>query len=149
MSQVQGMDRLLARLSVLGNIANGPGLRNGIAKACRVVERAAVENCPVDTGNLQQSITSETPGPNDDPVGIVGTNTDYAPYVEMGTGLFAVNGDGRTDVPWKYQDDKGNWHTTSGQKPQPFLGPALRDNVDKVVGKIADGIREDLEGTGW
>lgn len=148
MSSIQGMDRLLARLSKLEQIGRGPGVKDGITQACRIVEKAAVKNCPVDTGNLQQSITSETPGPSDDPVGIVGTNTDYAPYVEMGTGLFAVNGDGRTDVPWKYQDDKGNWHTTSGQEPQPFLGPALRDNVDKVVGKIAGGIREDLEGTG-
>ena len=149
MSSIQGMDRLLARLSKLEQIGRGPGVKDGITQACRIVEDAAVDNCPYDTYNLAESITSETPGANDDPVGIVGTNTDYAPYVEMGTGLFAVNGDGRDkNLPWRYQDDKGNWHTTYGQKPQPYLGPALRDNVDKVVGKIADGIREDLEGTG-
>ena len=38
-------------------------MRKGIGKACKVVEDAAVDNCPVDTGELQQSIKSETPGP--------------------------------------------------------------------------------------
>ena len=143
MSYVQGMDKLLARLS---RMERGAGLRRGIGKACRVVEDAAVGNCPVDTGELQQSIKSETPGPSDDPIGIVGTNKEYAPYVELGTGLFAVNGDGRDDVPWRYQDDKGNRHTTSGNKPQPFLQPALRDNEDAICRLIADGVRADMRG---
>ncbi len=140
---VKGMDSLMATLS---RIERGAGLRRGIGKACRLVEAAAVDNCPVDTGELQQSIHSETPGPADEPVGIVGTNKEYGPYVEMGTGLFAVNGDGRTDVPWRYQDAKGDWHTTSGQKPQPFLGPALRDNMDQVAELIAEGVRKDVKG---
>lgn len=140
---IKGMDKLMATLS---RIERGAGLRQGIGKACRVVEAAAVDNCPVDTGELQQSIKSETPGPADDPVGIVGTNKEYAPYVEMGTGLFAANGEGRKDVPWRYKDAQGNWHTTSGQEPQPFLGPALRKNADEVAELIAEGIRRDIKG---
>lgn len=138
------MDRLLSRLR---RIERGAGLREGIGRACReVVERAAVRNCPVDTGNLQGSITSETPGPSDPPVGVVGTNVEYAPYVELGTGIFAQNGDGRQDVPWRYQDAEGNWHTTSGQRPQPFLQPALRDNEDAVRRLLAEGVKQDMEG---
>ena len=140
---VTGGKRLLAALN---RIQRGGGHRRGIGTACRVVEKAAVGNCPVDTGNLQQSITAEPPGTMGDPVGIVGTNAEYAPYVEMGTGLFAAHGDGRDDVPWRYQDDKGNWHTTSGQEPQPFLQPALRDNKEAVLRLIAEGVREDLRG---
>lgn len=144
MSDIQGMDKLMRRLE---RIQRGEGLRRGITRACReVVEKAAVGNCPVDTGELQRSITSETPGPGDEPVGIVGTNKEYAPYVELGTGLFAVHGDGRKDVPWKYQDAEGKWHTTSGQKPQPFLQPALQDNIQAVERLIADGIKQDVEG---
>ena len=140
---IEGMDRLMATRS---RIEQGAGLRQGIGKACKVVEAAAVDNCPVDTGELQQSVKSETPGPNDEPVGIVGTNKEYAPYVELGTGLFAVNDDGRKDVPWRYQDAEGNWHTTSGQRPQPFLQPALQDNIDAVKRHIAEGIRKDVKG---
>ena len=140
---IKGMNNLMSTLS---RIERGAGLRQGIGKACRLVEAAAVDNCPVDTGELQQSIRSETPGPADEPVGVVGTNKEYSPYVEMGTGLFAVNGDGRTDVPWRYRDAKGNWHTTSGQKPQPFLGPALWDNTNRIAETIAEGIRKDVKG---
>ena len=140
---IEGVDRLMATLS---RIEQGAGLRRGIGKACEVVKAAAVDNCPVDTGELQQSIKSEPPGPNDEPVGIVGTNKEHGPYVELGTGLFAVGGDGRKDVPWRYQDAKGIWHTTSGQKPQPFLQPALQDNIDAVKRHIAEGIRKDVKG---
>lgn len=136
----------MKRLTRVARIQNGAGLRDGIEEACQVVKKAAVRKCPVDTGELQQSIKSETPGPSDDPVGIVGTNKEYAPYVEMGTGLFSANGDGRQDVPWKYKDAKGNWHTTSGQEPQPFLGPALRENANEVVELIAEGVRKDVKG---
>ena len=137
---VKGMDSLMATLS---RIERGAGLRDGIEEACQVVKKAAAKKCPVDTGKLQESITLEPPGPSDDPVGIVGTNKEYAPYVEMGTGLFAVNGDGRDKVPWKYKDARGNWHTTSGQEPQPFLGPALREKVAEL---IAEGVRKDVKG---
>ena len=139
---VKGMDSLMATLS---RIERGAGLRKGIGKACKVVEDAAVDNCPVDTGELQQSIKSETPGPNDEPVGIVGTNKEYGPYVEMGTGLFAVGGDGR-HKPWSYKDVRGKTHYCIGQKPQPFLGPALRDNMDQVAELIAEGVRKDVKG---
>lgn len=139
---IEGMDRLMATLS---RIQQGAGLRQGIGKACEVVKAAAVENCPVDTGELQKSIKSETPGPNDEPLGIVGTNKEYGPYVELGTGLFAVGGDGR-HKPWSYKDVKGKTHYCIGQKPHPFLQPALQDNIDAVKRHIAEGIRKDVKG---
>ena len=134
-------DKLMVRLNGMEKM---DGLLKGITEACLLVQNAAVGNCPVDMGELQGSITIVEPKPGREPAGIVGTNKEYAPYVELGTGLFAVNGDGRQDVPWKYQDAKGEWHTTSGQEPQPFLAPALQDNVDGVKKLIAAGIRGDL-----
>ena len=59
--------------------------------------------------------------------------------VEYGTGLFAEDG-GRTDVPWHYQDEKGEWHSTSGMKPQPFMRPALNENREKIKQIILEGI---------
>ena len=32
----------------------------------------------------------------------IGTKIPYGVYVELGTGLFAENGNGRTEVPWRY-----------------------------------------------
>lgn len=63
------------------------------------VERAAKRYCAVDTGRLRSSISH---GIRRDPGGllaVVGTNVDYAPYVEFGTRYMAA---------------------------QPFLRPALR-----------------------
>lgn len=110
-----------------------------VGKACAVVERAAKEKAPKDTGELRRSITSEVVTNFNEVEGVVFTPLEYAPYVEFGTGLFAETG-GRSDVPWCYKDDKGEWHSTSGQKPQPFMRPALDENREKIKRVIAEGI---------
>ena len=96
-------------------------LTRPLLNAGLVIEGRAKELCPIDTGELRGSIRTQVDG---DCV-YVGTSKEYFPYVEFGTGLFAVNGDGRTDVPWVYKDLKGQWHSTVGQHPQPFLEDAL------------------------
>ena len=45
-----------------------------------MVEAQAKVNCPVDDGQLRQSIGSEIKGN----IGAIGTNVEYAPYVELG-----------------------------------------------------------------
>ena len=114
-------------------------LEKGIEKACALVERSAKEKAPKDTGELRRSITSKVEKDADGVKGIIYTPLEYAPYVEYGTGLFAENG-GRMDVPWNYQDDKGEWHSTSGQHPQPFMRPALDENREEILRIIAEGI---------
>lgn len=111
-------------------------IRPGIEKACALVERSAKEKAPKDTGALRRSITSEVRQEGSEVYGVVFTPLEYAPYVEYGTGLFAESG-GRKDVPWCYQDDKGEWHSTSGQKPQPFMRPALAENREEIIKLIA------------
>ena len=96
-----------------------------LEKIGMVAERYAKELCPVDTSRLRNSISHET----DDSTVYVGTDVEYAPYVEFGTGKFAESG-GRP-TPWAYQDDKGNWHTTNGMKPQPYLRPAIDDHMSE------------------
>jgi HK97 gp10 family phage protein len=95
-----------------------------------LAEGYAVALCPVATSNLKQSISHDS----DEETAIVGTNVEYAPYVEYGTGIYAEGG-GRS-TPWRYKDKDGNWHTTSGQKPQPFLRPAIADHTDEYKSLI-------------
>ncbi len=71
----------------------------------------------------------------------VGTNQEYAIYQELGTGIHATGGGGRP-TPWVYQDAEGNYHTTSGNKPKPFIKPAVADHLEDYR-KI---IRSELEG---
>ena len=46
-----------------------------------IVEGQAKLLCPVDTGNLRNSITNEV----EDQVARIGTNVEYGPHVELGT----------------------------------------------------------------
>lgn len=126
-------------LNALDDLGDNPDTRNALGRACALVERSAKEKAPKDTGALRRSITSKIEREGDELVGIVYTPLEYAPYVEYGTGLFAVEG-GRKDVPWNYQDDEGNWHSTSGQKPQPFMKPALDENREAIIRIIKEAL---------
>lgn len=134
MSEIIGLDKVLQSLDKL---ADTERLSEALGGACALVEREAKKKAPKDTGELRRSITSEVEAVGGELCGVVYTPLEYAPYVEYGTGLFAANG-GRQDVPWNYQDDKGKWHSTSGQKPQPFLIPALDENREKIL-KLLQG----------
>ena len=135
----EGLENVLDGIEKIGDTSR---LEGAIGKACAPVEAEAKKKAPKDTGALRRSITSKVDTSGSDIVGIVYTPLEYAPYVEYGTGLFAEER-GRKDVPWCYQDDKGNWHTTSGQKPQPFMRPALNENREKIAQLIKEGISDD------
>ena len=126
---IEGMADVLAEFE---DLAQADGMVQQIAQACALVERSAKKKAPKGTGELRRSITSKVEKDGDNIIGIVYTPLEYAPYIEYGTGLFAVEG-GRKDVPWCYQDDKGEWHTTSGMQPRPFMYPALDENREKIV----------------
>lgn len=129
--RIEGMEQVLARFDELADTSQ---LEVALGRACALVERSAKEKAPKDTGALRRSITSKVEGNQ----GIVYTPLEYAPYVEYGTGLFAEKG-GRKNVPWHYQDDKGEWHATSGQKPQPFMKPALDENREEIIRILQEG----------
>ena len=82
--------------------------------------------CPVDTGNLRGSIDHKVDGN----IAHVGTNVNYAAYVEMGTGSANVEG-GTGKASWVYKDAFGNWHRAYPQKPRPYLKPAIADHVSE------------------
>lgn len=104
----------------------------------KLVEDSAKLLCPVDTGLLIGSITHKV-FPNDLKV-IVGTPVEYGPYIELGTGEFAENGEGRKGG-WYYVDEKGNKHFTFGNKPQPFLRPALLNNKQNIERIFKDAFK--------
>lgn len=67
--------------------------------------------------------------------GTVGSEALYAAFYHEGTGLYARKGDGRKRVPWHYRDGLGNWHTSSGNEPHPFLeeaADAMRDQIAEI-----------------
>lgn len=135
MIKFEGSDELIKLFEKLESQDN---FDDALGKACALVEKSAKEKAPKDTGELRRSITSKV----ENNEGIIFTPLLYAPYVEYGTGLFAEDG-GRKDVPWWYQDDKGEWHSTSGQKPQPFMRPALDENREDIIRVLKEALLSD------
>lgn len=110
-------------------------------KSCLLVEREGKKNCPVDQGPLRASIQHNVNFSENEIVGSVFSNLEYAPYVHQGTGIYAVNGDGRK-TPWRVPEIKkgkykGEGFWTVGQKPNPFLDKAKLDNRDKILRILA------------
>jgi HK97 gp10 family phage protein len=113
-------------------------IMRGLEKCGLTAEGYAKKLCPVDTGNLRNSITHVVD--EQEPAAIIGTDNEYAAYVELGTGIYAEGGGGRP-TPWVYQDAKGNWHYTRGNKAQPFLKPAAADHA----GQYRDILESELK----
>lgn len=103
-----------------------------------VAEGYAKKLCPVDTGNLRNSIT-HTVTNSGERAAYVGTDNEYAVYVEMGTGKYVTGG---RPTPWVYKDAQGNWHMTHGQRAQPYIKPAVADHAQQYQ-KIIKSEMED------
>lgn len=67
--------------------------------------------CPVDTGRLRNSLTHQTN--SGEKKVYIGTNVDYASYVEFGT---------------------------SRMRAQPYLKPAVQDHLDEYKQAIKDAL---------
>lgn len=134
--RIEGLEEVF---ETLDSLVDDQKLNIAVGKACALVERSAKQNAPKGTGELRRSITSKVEKNGSDIIGTVFTPLEYAPYVEFGTGLFAENG-GRKDVPWNYQDDEGEWHSTSGMKPQPYMRPALNENREQIKRILGEAI---------
>ena len=80
--------------------------------------------CPVDTGNLRNSITHQR---TDEKTVAIGTNVEYAPYVELGTGTEY------TPPPEWMQNNapRGAGIRNGGMKPKPYLRPAVENHRDE------------------
>lgn len=87
-------------------------------------ERYAKKLCPVDTGDLRDSITHTVS--DSEKAAYIGTNSEYAVYVECGTGIYYPGG---RQTPWTYQDENGDWHLTHGQRAKPYIKPAVADHA--------------------
>ena len=133
--KIEGLNNLLAKLNEYADPAQ---LKQTMGKCCAIVEASAKEKAPKDTGALRRSISSRVEETANGVEGVIFTPLEYAPYIEYGTGLCAE--DGGRQTPWSYQDDEGNWHTTKGQPPRPYMRPALTENRDQILEKLKGAI---------
>ena len=102
------------------------------------VAEKAKEKVGVGTGALRadtRSLGVEIVG--DEVHGAVGNSLEHAIYHHQGTGIYAVNGDGRK-TPWSYDDPKtGEKIWTKGSKPNPYLKDTIeqeQSTISKLLG---------------
>lgn len=136
MNAVDGDKELINKLKSIEKL----NIKKALDRGAIIIENQAKQNCPVDTGELRRSITHEST----DEFTVIGSNVFYAPYICIGTGLWSSTGDGRKDIPWHYQDDKGEWHTTVGSHPHPFLAPALHQKKREAIVQIYKELERQL-----
>lgn len=147
--RIEGMAEVTRKLREIGaSVSNS--LEGAGTKGMLVIEGDARERVPVDIGNLGRSIITKTTQKTQNSVEIAtGTNLEYAPYVEYGTGIYAENGKGRK-TPWMYYyvGTKGpeGWRFTRGQRHQPYLRPAFDTKKDRVVEVIKEDLNNAIQG---
>lgn len=132
------------RVSVSTSIVNSRNLNSindalisGVSKAAMLVQGSAKNKAPVDSGALRQSIRADKAKVQGENVtATVSTNLEYAPYVEFGTGSRGQSTNTNTEVEVSYRSD---WR---GNKAQPFLWPALRENRNNSIKIIREEVRK-------
>lgn len=99
-------------------------------EAAGELESQVKRNTPVDTGQLKGSWSYKVEEGSGKAT--IGSPLENAIWNEFGTGQYALHGDGRK-TPWKYQDIKGKWHTTTGKRPQRSLYYAFQQKRAAVI----------------
>lgn len=124
---ITGLDELI---QTLGNLTDASTvdktLMQGLMLGGKQIQATAKALCPVDTGQLRNSIEVTEISNGVD----IGTNVEYAPYVEYGTGQ---SGDQtKNHVTVKKDKKTGEPYDYIGMKAQPFLYPAFEANKENV-----------------
>lgn len=107
-------------------------------EAAGELESQVKRNTPVDTGQLKGSWDHKIYEHKAEAV--IGSPLENAILNEFGTGQYALHGDGRK-TPWKYQDVKGKWHTTTGKRPQRSFFRAFESVKPKLQTALANKLK--------
>ena len=163
------MSDIIATLDRIQAKANDPEY---LKEAGQYVQTAAKSLAPADTGYLGNCIFLDVGKTNEGMEADVYTNLQYAPFVEFGTGpKGAANHEGTspevsvayTMDPWWIHEDMiepavaerygwfhidteaGRFYRCEGQPAQPYMYPALHDNVKTVMDILKRGMKEALK----
>lgn len=116
---IEGEQELARALKALAKSVQGQILENAVLAGCLPIQNDAVANAPYLTGTLRRSIHSEViERGKTSVVGMVGTDVEYAPFVEFGTSRMGA---------------------------RPFLRNAYDGNKNAAIKEIADALRQQIE----
>ena len=115
--------------------------KQGLMEAAGELEAQVKRNTRVDTGQLKNSWTYNIDEAAQEAK--VGSPLENAIWEEFGTGQYALNGDGRKTA-WMYEDRNGEWHKTTGKKPNR----ALNNAYTSLKGKLRARYEQIMKGLG-
>jgi len=129
----------------------------GIRAAADVIVAQARGKAPQRTGQLVNSIQAQPPEGSltgGDLTLAIGAGAPYATFVEFGTGIHGpkqqrIYPTTKKALSWKGADgNRITVRSTQGMKAQPYLRPAVEENVDMIGNIIADSIDNELDKVG-
>ena len=101
---------------------------------------ATARNTRVDTGQLKNSWRGNVERTSTGFEAVMGSPLQNAIWEELGTGEYALEGNGRKDG-WAYQDAKGDWHYTHGKKPSRAFWNAFTSLKSKIINHIQEVLK--------
>lgn len=103
-----------------------------LEEAKSVVASQASRNSPVKTGDLKRSFQTDSLVDEAERTAYIGSSLEYAIWQEMGTGEYALQGNGRKGG-WCYKDpETGETVFTRGTRPKRMLYHAYLQKKDAV-----------------
>lgn len=114
-----------------------------VEESCGEIESQVKRNTKVDTGQTKNSWTHKVTVSKGETTGTVGSPLQNAIWEELGTGQYALNGNGRKGG-WFYKDEKGKGHFTHGKKPRRPLFKAYSSLKNKLIRHMQDIFRGGL-----
>lgn len=112
---------------------------NAVLEECAgELESQTKRNSRVDTGKTKNSFRHHVD--DEKHVATIGSSDENAIWEELGTGEYALQGNGRKGG-WSYKDAKGDWHHTYGKKPSRAFFKAFTSLKNKIITKIQNSLK--------
>ena len=102
------------------------------------LESQVKRNSRVRTGKTKNSFRHHVDDANH--VATIGSSDENSIWEELGTGEYALNGDGRKGG-WFYEDEEGNGHFTHGKKPSRAFWKAFTALKSKLINHIQNSLK--------
>jgi HK97 gp10 family phage protein len=132
---VKGMKELQRKNEQMVRDLRGEPMLDAMRKCTLMVQRDAKINAPVKTGRLRASITPEVRVEGKaDVIGVVGSNVEYAPIQEFGSGAF-VELDPKVIAETPGSQYGRNVHGTH------YLGHAYESNAERILEIIQTAVK--------
>lgn len=154
-AEIRGLNAARQSLENVAEALQGDEFMGAMHEAVNILTADAKRFSPVDTGRLRSSIAgsvSKVGFPMKRIQGIVGTNIEYARYMEDGTGVFA--GNAPVNMPpvealqgWARRHGANAYQVAlaiklrGGLKGHFYMAKSLKKNESRVVNLLGDKVK--------